>query len=366
MKKLTMKFTVVMLVCLSMLSCKKEESDNTLGTYAETGAAIVVNEGNYGSSNGSVSYIDRNGVVTNYIYENANAGSSLGDVLQSYTKVGNKGIICVNNSFKIEIVDARTFKRIATIVDTTASQNTSYVRYALGISETKAYVTNGNYAGEVEVIDLNTNSIIKSINVGKGPEQMAMNGSNVYVCNSGGFDVDSTISVINSSTDLVTSSINVGDIPTKIVKDAQNNIWVLCAGQSDYSNWPTINKLSPAQLVRINTASNTVDKRFTLIDAGSASYVVNLAIGDNGRTIYYSVSNRIYSLDITAGTLPATPIISGRDFYGLAASPYNNQIWGLQAPNFTSSGYVFRYTATGTLIDSIQVGIGPNNAIFNK
>lgn len=50
MKKLTMKFTVVMLVCLSVLSCKKEESDNTLGTYAEAGAAIVVNEGNYGSN----------------------------------------------------------------------------------------------------------------------------------------------------------------------------------------------------------------------------------------------------------------------------------------------------------------------------
>jgi hypothetical protein len=60
----------------------------------------------------------------------------------------------VNNSFKIEIVDARTFKHMATIVDTTATQNTSYVRYALGIDDNKAYVTNGNYAGEVEVIDL--------------------------------------------------------------------------------------------------------------------------------------------------------------------------------------------------------------------
>lgn len=367
MKKITQKIILSLLIALSIVSCKKEENqNNNSDTFMESGSAIVVNEGNFGSSNGSVSFVNRNGVTTNFIYENANNGINLGDVIQSYTTVGTKGIICVNNSFKIEIVDARTFKYIATIVDTTATQNTSYVRYALGINDTKAYVTNGNYAGEVEVIDLNTNTITKSINVGKGPEQLALVGNNAYVCNSGGFDVDSTVSVINTATDVVTSTINVGDIPTKIVRDAQNNVWVLCAGQSDYSNYPIINKLSPSKLVRINTSTNTVDRSFTLINAGNLSYVVNLAIGNNGRTIYYSVSDKIFALDITSGSLPTSAIISGRSFYGLAASPYNNQIWGLYAPNFTSSGYVFRYSSSGSLIDSLKVGIGPNGAYFNN
>lgn len=367
MNKMTKKISVFMLVCLSIISCKKEENkDGNIGTYLESGSAIVVNEGNFGSSNGSISYIDRNGKATNFIYENANNGINLGDVIQSYTAVGTKGIICVNNSFKIEIVDARTFKHIATIVDTTSTQNTSYVRYALGINDNKAYVTNGNFAGEVEVIDLTTNTIVKSINVGKGPEQLAMVGNNVYVCNSGGFDVDSTVSIINATTDVVTSTINVGDIPTKIVKDAQNNVWVLCAGQSDYSMYPIINKLSPSKLIRINTTTNTVDRSFSLINAGNPSYVVNLAIGNNGRTIYYSVSDKIYALDITSNTLTTTALISGRNFYGLAASPFSNQVWALQAPNFTSSGYVFRYASTGALIDSVKVGIGPNSAVFNQ
>lgn len=367
MKNTLKKIMLILFVCASIISCKKEDNqNNTIGTYAESGSAIVVNEGNYGSNNGSVSFVDRNGLVTNYIYENANSGINLGDVIQSYTRVGNKGIICVNNSFKIEIVDARTFKHLATIVDTTATQNTSYVRYALGIDDNKAYVTNGNFAGEVEVINLSTNTITKSINVGKGPEQLVMVDNNVYVCNSGGFDVDSTVSIINTTTDVVTSTINVGDIPQKIVRDAQNNVWVLCAGQSDYSNYPIINKLSPSKLVRINTTTNTVDRSFTLINAGSPSYVVQLAIGNNGRTLYYSVSDRIYALDITSGSLPITALISGRNFYGLAASPFSNQIWALQAPNFTSSGYVFRYASSGSLIDSLKVGIGPNGAVFNQ
>jgi YVTN family beta-propeller protein len=365
MNKTTKKLTAVLLLCISMVACKKEEIDNNNDTYIESGSAIVTNEGSFGSNNGSISFINRNGVATNFIYESANSGINIGDVVQSYARVGNKGIICVNNSHKIEIVDARTFKHIATIIDSSVTKHTGYVRYALGISDTKAYVTNGNFAGEVVVLNLSTNTISKSINVGKGPEQLAAVGNDVYVCNSGGWDVDSTVSVINTTTDAVTATIKVGDIPTKLVKDAQNNIWVLCAGQTDFSAWPNITKLTPARLVRINATTKTVDKNFTLINSGALSYELNLTIGDNGRKVYYSIKDKIYALDITASALPAAELITGRRFYGLAASPYNNQIWGLQAPNFTSGGYVFRYNSTGTLIDSIQVGIGPNGAVFN-
>jgi DNA-binding beta-propeller fold protein YncE len=119
--------------------------------------------------------------------------------------------------------------------------------------------------------------------------------------------------------------------------------------------------------VRINTATNAIDKSFILVTAGSSSiYNMNLAIGDNGRKLYYSLANNIYELDINASALSTLPIITKENLYGLAASIYNNQIWVLQAPNFTSSGYVFRYTASGSLIDSLKVGIGPNGAYFNN
>ena len=360
------KCTMILLLG-TLLACNKEEDNpNSINTYNESGTAIVVNEGNFGSNNGSATFVNSNGVSTNYIYESANAGMNIGDVIQSYTVVGNKGIFCVNNSNKIVIVDARTFKHLATISDNSTAQLTNYTRYALKINDTKAYVSNGNSIGHIVVLDLNTNTIASSIEVGKGPEQLALVGNNVYVCNSGGFGVDSTVSLINSTTDAVTAIVTVGDIPTKLVKDAQNNIWVLCAGQTDYSAWPNITKLSASKLVRINTTTNSVDKQFTLINTGSLSYTLNLAVGDNGRKLYYSIGDKIFEHNIVNPSLPTTPIISGRDYYGLAASPFTNQIWALHAPNFTSSGSVFRYTSTGTLIDSIQVGIGPNNVVFNN
>lgn len=361
-KKVSNKIFVLLLVIFAA-GCQKDKVDDKAGTYIESGSAIVVNEGAFGSNNGSISFIDRNGTVSNNIFELANAGTSIGDVVQSYTVVDNKGIICVNNSDKIEIVDAKTFKRLATIAD---ASKTDYVRHAVGVTDNKAYVSNGNMAGTVLVINLNNNTIEKTINVGNGPEQMALSNDKVYVCNSGGWDIDSTISIINTANDSVISNLVVGDIPTKIVKDALGYLWVLCSGQSDYSSWPDITKLTAAKLVRINPTNNSIDKSFNLINAGGMSYQMHLAIGNNGRTVYYSINNTVYALEINSSTLPSTSLFTKSGMYGLAASPYNKQIWALQAPNFSSSGYVFRYNETGSLIDSIRVGIGPNSAVFNQ
>jgi YVTN family beta-propeller protein len=367
MSKLTNPIMALLLIVLAV-SCKKEE-DNRTGSYAEPGSAIVVNEGSFGTPNGSLSFIDVNGKAVNNIFELENNGASIGDVALSYTPVGNKGIICVNNSDKIEIVDIRTFKRLATIAD---AAKTDYVRYTVGIDSSKVYVSNGSYDGTILVINLENYTIEKTIPVGKGPEQMALVENKVYVCNSGGFDEnfnpgESSISVINTNTETVETTITVGDIPAKIVKDAQGYLWVLCKGKPDYDNGIYA---SPARLVRINPNNNTVDKSFIMLDTGSPldyTYPLNMTRGNNGQTVYYYANDNIYAVGINDNILPTKPIISKSAIYGLSASPYNNQIWAMmQSSNFSSAGFVFRYTPGGALIDSIKVGIAPNGAVFRE
>jgi YVTN family beta-propeller protein len=357
---------IVLLTALSvftLISCKKEESNFSFdGTYIESGAAIVVNEGSFGSNNGSASFISRNGQVSNNIFEAANGGDVLGDVFQSYSRVGNTGICVVNNSQKIVLVDARTFKYLATISDAT---KITYPRYAVAKDTSRLYVSNGSGTGTVLAIDLKTKTIAKTIAVGSGPEQMAILGNQLFVANSGGFGVDSTISVISLTTETVTNTVKVGDMPTKIVKDAQNNLWILCYGATDYSNWPDITKLTPTKLVKLNTSTLSVEKSFTLVPANSPSYNANLCIGDAGQTLYYSVGDEVFAMSIAATTLPEEPLISGREFYGLNANPFNGELVATYAPSFTQSGYVLRYSSTGTLRDSLRVGIGPNAVIFN-
>ena len=88
-----------------------------------------------------------------------------------------------------------------------------------------------------------------------------------------------------------------------------------------------------------------------------------IAISPDGQTIYYTDTDGVYSLDITATTKPTTALIN-RSFYGLEVNP-DGQICALSSPGFTINGQLVRYESNGTLIDSMEVGIGPNGAMFN-
>lgn len=364
MKTQSKKLWIVVLIITQLLACQKElDTIQFDGTFIESGSAIVVNEGSFGNNNASASFISRNGVVSNNIYSTINGGAVLGDVFQSYFVVGTKGICILNNSKKIEIVDARSFRNIGTIID---ASKITYPRYAIAQDTTKVYISNGSGAGTLVVLNPTTKTIVKTINVGNGPEQMLIANNSIYVANSGGYGVDSTVSVVSLTTEIETQKIIVGDIPSKMVKDANGNIWVLCLGQSDYSNWPNVAKLTPSKLVKINTSNNTVERTFTLVASGSVSYTGNLTIGNNGQTLYYSIDQNVYTLPITASTLSPTLFLSGRTFYGLSAHPNNGQLYACYAPSFSTDGYVFRYNANGLLIDSLKVGIGPNSIIFNN
>ncbi len=357
MKKTLLLFTISLSV---LISCKKESSNN-VDNYIESGSALIVNEGGFTKNNGSISYISHNNKVVNNIFEQANGGQVAGDVLQSFTRVGNLGIICANNSQKVIVVDARTFKQMATV-----TSGTDYPRFALGVTNDKAYITNGSFTGQVLVLNLKTFAVTKTINVGGGPEEMLMSNGKVFVANSGGFGTDNTVSIINTTTDAEVSRITVADNPTEMEKDAQGYLWVLCKGNVTYDP-PTYSPVrhSPAKLVRINPALNAIDKQIEIIPV-TADYSAadNLAISGDGSTLFVCVDDKVYQLPFSATSLPATPIIS-RLFYGLDVHPFTGEIWGLDAGNFNEAGKIIRYNSNAQVLDSFKVGIIPNAVYFN-
>jgi len=76
---------------------------------------FVTNEGAFGNSNGSVSYVGKDSATAvNHLFEMVN-GRPLGDVVQSMTVANDKGFIVVNNSQKVEVVDIKTFQSIGVI-----------------------------------------------------------------------------------------------------------------------------------------------------------------------------------------------------------------------------------------------------------
>jgi DNA-binding beta-propeller fold protein YncE len=334
-------------------SCKKVDppanSDSTISMDYQS-SPLIVNEGNFGSGNGSISfYSSTYDKMFNNIFSKVN-NRPLGDVVQSVTKSGGSTYICVNVSNKIEVVNSTTFKEEATIT------GVSQPRYMVANGST-GYVSSWN--GIVAMLDLTTNTITGTIPVGAGPEKMVINNNNLYVANSGGYGKDSTISVIDLSTNTVSTTITInGYNPTAIVNGIGNTIWVLAKGKVIYDgNWNVVGH-DPSKLIEINTSNNTVVSTTTLF---ATSHPNNIAISPSGATLYFGGSwgfPAIYTVNTSNPSTPTSPFISESN-YGFFVNSSNGNLFILQEAS-SSNGKLLRYNDSGTKLGEYTVGVFPN------
>ncbi len=357
MNKINSVLSVLLLLSCSLfiISCEDEDSGPTPPPPVLSGI-FIVNEGAFTQGNGSVSFIsyDSN-YYNNDIYLSAN-NLPLGDVVQSMSIYNRIGYICVNNSQKVEVVNMVDFKRITTI-------SIGSPRYFLGYSN-RGYISDWS-DNTVKIIDLNSNSIFRTLPCGNGPEQMLGYSQSMFVCNGGGFSIDSTVTVIDVPNLKVKDTIYTGINPNSLILDANNKLWVLCAGTTGPDYLPGTADDIGGKLLKIDPVSYAILQEF---DFAQGTHPVKLVTDINKQTLYWLNSNSGYTgsvmkMNISDTQLPAGVFIN-RDFYGLGIRPDNNDIY-CGVPSFSLSSYIHRYTSTGTLIDSIAVGIAPNGFVFN-
>ncbi|WP_345269014.1 YncE family protein [Nibrella viscosa] len=338
-----------------MTACKVD-TDVVVEPY-ESGI-LVIEEGAFQKGNASISYINRQtSQVTTEIFKKVN-NRAIGDVLQSYVEIAGKGYLVVNNSNKVEIVDANTFKSTGTI-----ESGLEQCRYMVPVSKDKAFVSCwGNSAkGSVAVVDLANRVVVKQLTTGAGPEGMLLKGTDLFVANSGGFDVDNTVSVINTQTDAVITTIPVGDVPTQLVMDRNQDIWVLCSGKP---TWSSTDGLTKAELIRINATTKQIVGRITIGGKHINGNPDNLVINGDGTILYFTLNNAVYSMAISATVASIDAPLIRKNLYGLGYDNATNTLYGAYAGNFTQTGYVFRYRSGGQLIDSLRVGLIPSGFYF--
>jgi hypothetical protein len=354
-------FPALALIILLISSCEKDQP----GLHNEAGGrysngVFVVNEGSFGANNGSISFYDPDSmIVINNIFEAVN-NRPLGDVVQSMGIAGNKGYIVVNGTGKIEIVHTDSFKTAAEPIIV------NYPRYFIPVSNDKGYLTAGSMEGFVYVIDLKSDRIIDTINVGYGPETMVKVGNKVYIANSGGWSVDSTISIINANTDMVIGNIVVGDVPVDMTVDKESNLWVYCKGYAMYNWEPPYNLISEtdANIVKINTSADTVELKITAGTAGQyTSTPPHIAASKDGDAIYFLRHNGLYKINITEEAIPPQPVVIG-SYYGLDVNPKTGEIYLFESI-FTGNGTMFVVDPVTLDVKDYLVGIGPNSAVFN-
>lgn len=337
------RWIIPVLVCF-LQSCVKDKptpAPEQEVQLTQVKKVYVVNEGNYGTGNASVSLYDPgNGSVVENFYQTQN-NSTVGDVAQSLTYLNGKYYLVVNNSGKILVCD-NTLKKTGQI------NGLMSPRYILQVSNQKAYVSD-LYSNAISVVDLNSNSKIGSIACAGKTEQMVLVYNKVFITNTD----KNYVYIINPGTDQLADSVYVGAYASGIAVDKQDKVWVLSSG-----NPPAVT----ARLSRINSLTNAVEATFTF---GTSELPGNLCLNKTKDTLYY-LNNGICRMPLTSGALPSGAFIArgSKNFYGLGVNPNDYSIYAADALDYSQRSNIYVYDPAGNQKTNFKAGINSNGFYF--
>jgi YVTN family beta-propeller protein len=347
--------TVLVAYSFTLLSC--DDNDNQPAGEFENGI-FVINEGNFQDADGTVSFINPDdGSVRQDLFGSVNNGLALGDVVQSMTIDGDLSYIVVNNSNKIEVVNANTFASEYTL------QGLSLPRYFVTLNG-KGYVTEWvsfSDPGRVTIIDLESHTAGESITTDYGAEAILAHEGLLYVSN----NFSSTVSVINPQENEVIKTIEVGNAPGTLLLDSDDMIWVVCGGGYDLE----FNPLNDGKLVRIDPSKSedeSANSIVTTIELG-LNLTAKGALNKTKDKIFFYHGNSVYAVGTSETEAPTEALLTEANavsFYGIGIDPENDLIYLGDSKNFAGNGTVYRYTTSGQAVDNKPAGRGPNGFVF--
>ncbi|MDB4923745.1 YncE family protein [Mucilaginibacter sp.] len=350
MKQIKLSHLLIAITFVMVLaSCHKDKiipkTDNPTATRA---GLYVLNQGGFGSNNSTLTYYDyTTKQLTADLLSSANGGSKIGDTGNDIEIYGSKMYIIVNNSNRVDVVNAKTGKLI--------KQDSVHQCRSVAFYKGNAFIT--SYDGNVAVMDTTTLAISKYITVGRNPEQLVVSNDKLYVANSGGLSFgnpDKTVSVIDLTSLSETKKITVTADPVSLAADTYGNVYVISLG--DFAS-------VKAGITIIDNKTDAVKSQM----APSLGY--NIPIVAQGDFVYYVTADNkiaVYNAKtqtaaqanfITDGTAITTP-------YALAADALSGEIFVTDAKDYASNGTLYAFDKTGKLEYSIAVGINPGKIAF--
>jgi YVTN family beta-propeller protein len=325
-------------------SCNSDddtENDVPLGVYDN--GVFILNEGNFGKPNASVSYVSNDlATFQNEIFKLVNTPAVLGDVAQSMSFNEDKAFIVVNASNEVEVVNRYTFKSLGTI-----TQNLKNPRYSVCLNG-KLYVTNAG-SKAVTVYDAKTYAYVATIAVDATSEKIVAANGKLYVMN-GAYGSGNKVTVINTANNTVSTVISVEN-GVNSIEEKNGSVYVLCGNDTG------------SKLFKIDAKTDAA----TVIESTTLKKALNMDI--DGNKIYYTKGTGVYAMDLNAKTFTETPLFSVKDsswstFYGFGV--IDGKIYSGDASGFTKDGEVTVYSPAGAVLKTLTVAVGPNGFYSNN
>ena len=375
-------YALTLLAIVSLVACRtddeyiipsQEEQVDTAQVSAEDTAAIkgffLLNEGNMGSNKCTLDYYDAlTGKYIRNIYAERNPGvvKELGDVGNDLQIYDGKLWAVVNCSHFVEVMDATTARHLAQV----SIPNCRYITFR----DRYAYVS--SYAGPVQLdpnarlgyvarIDIDCMEVVDTCTVGYQPDELVVCGNKLYVANSGGYrfpNYDRTVSVIDLETFTVVKTIDVAINLHRLEVDRQGYIWVSSRGDY-YGRGSKTYVIDP----RTDTVCDSLavpNSEMTL--AGDSLYIYGTDwsyVTNNWGISYHIVNTRTREVVtdhfITDGTEQKISMP-----YGVAVNRTTREFYVTDAGNYVSPGYLYCFTPEGTMKWRVRTGDIPAHFAF--
>ena len=326
------------LIIISLIFIGCEDSYNKL---QNPNLLFVASEGTYGDSNGSISVFSEE--------EKIQTVENLGDVVQSIHIDDDKLFVIVNNSHLIKRYSIT--ESGLNLPGIEISTNNSSPREMVIVGN-KLYFTNWN-SHDVKVLDLVTFSIISSISLDGIPEDIVSKDEYLYVSipqlelydtNNG-----STVVQININTEEITNTYEVGRGPEQMLIDNDD----LYISRTFYSSdWASATYGS--SMIDLET------EEILIIDYGMGMICGGNILKINNQ-IYRTVDGGIAPLTTDLNLNISSKIGSHQNLY--SASSSNENLY-LGISDYVAPDTVYIHDQLGELIRVLPVGVLPKDFAF--
>jgi len=300
---------------------------------------IILNEGNFMFSNGSVSVLNNiTGEVANQVYRAAN-NVPIGDVPQSMLIHDSLAFIIVNNSGKIEVVDKTNFVSIKTITGLTSPRFMAIVNQ----NPLTGWVTD-LYANKIWKVDLEQGYITGNIPLNGWGENILIHTTDAYVLNK----TDSVIHVLDLATESVKQTYDLGNGIVDFKKMNENELVVISVGG----------------MYKIDMTQSKVDTLYTFPVLRNPT---RLAV-DTTEQIVYFLEMDVFSVDLKPAefniyVFQAKP--PSANLYGMEVNSQNGFVYLTNSKDYVQNGEVLVLDRAGNEVGKYVVGINPQFILFD-
>lgn len=345
---------------------------------------ILLNEGNWQSDNGRLSYFEDGRIVSNQWFRDVN-GYKLGDTPNDIIQVNDNLIAMAINWSNIVQFITPEGKAVAATEDVPNNRKlASDGRYVYISSYGHECKVNGAMEyftkGYVAKIDVATFEVVNAVEVGYEPEGIALYRGKLFVANTGGYafqedhEYETTVSVIDATTMKVERNVET-NIINLYGKMSQSGQYLCINSPGDYYDVPACMMIFDCQAV---IDGKPDPECFQSLEYAATYNCVNtdgrfFAIGS--RFSYYTGDYTFNYISVDPAEVMATKGARGvsetmpgtvrEDLmkiqmpYGIYVNPYTGYIYATDAGEFVAAGGLYQWTPEGEFLGTHQVYINP-------